>query len=83
MDYTTFHTNIPIFAGNASQSFNFPLNDDNILEPTEQFEVVIQAIHLIGEQQPIPPVVLGAITVANGTILDDDGKLVIFVVLKG
>ena len=40
--------------------------------------MVIKAIHLIGEQQPIPPVVLGAITVANGTILDDDGKLVMF-----
>ena len=29
----------------------------------------------MGKQQPIPPVVLGAITVANGTILDDDVKL--------
>ena len=77
--YTTISINATIFAGNASQSFNVFLNDDNILEPIEQFEVVIKAIHLIGEQQPIPLVVLGAITV---TILDDDGKLVIFLVLK-
>ena len=76
--YTTVSINATIFAGYASQSFNVFLNDDNILAPTEQFEVVIKAIHLIAEQQPIPLVVLGAITVANGTILDDDGKLVIF-----
>ena len=75
VDYTAVFTNITIFAGNTSQSFDVPLYDDNVLEITEQFQVVIKAIHLIGEQQPIPPVVLGAITVANGTILDDDSKL--------
>ena len=78
MDYTTISTNITIFAGNTSQSFNVLLYDDDILETTEQFEVTIKTIHLIGEQQPIPPVVLGAITVANGIVLDDDGKLATF-----
>ena len=63
------------FAGNTSQSFNVFLYDDNIHETSEQFEVIIKTIHPIGEQQPIPLVVLGAITVAYGTILDDDGKL--------
>ena len=78
MDYTTISTNITIFAGNTSQSFNVLLYDDDILETTEQFEVIIKTIHLIGEQQPIAPVVLGAITVANGIVLDDDGKLATF-----
>ena len=76
MDYNTVFKNITIFAGNTSQSFDVSLYDDNVLETTEQFEVVIKAIHLIGEQQPIPLVVLGYITVTNGTILDDDSKLV-------
>ena len=67
--------NVTISVGDMYQLFDVPLNDDNTLEQSEQFEVVIKAIHLIAEQQPIPPVVLGAITVANGTILDDDGKL--------
>ena len=67
--------NVTFSVGDTYQSFNVPLNDDNTLEKSEQLEVVIKAIHPIGEQQPIPPVVLGAITVANGTILDDDGKL--------
>ena len=75
IDYTTVLMNVTFSAGNIYQSFNVPLNDDNTLEQNEQFKVVIKAIHLIGEQQPIPPVVLGATTVANGTILDDDGKI--------
>ena len=68
-------TNVTIPAGSSSQSFNVSLTDDNILEPTEQFEVVIKAIHLIEEQQPIPLVLIGATNVSTGTILDDDGKL--------
>ena len=67
--------NVTFSVGSIYQIFDVTLNNDNTLEQSKQFEVVIKAIHLIGEQQPIPPVVLGAITVANGTILDDDGKL--------
>ena len=74
VDYITVSRNVTFFAGNTSQFFDVPLIDDSILEPTEQFTVVIKAIHLIGEQ-PIPPVVIGGITVATGTILDNDGKL--------
>ena len=75
VDYTTVSTNVTILAGSSSQSFNVSLTDDNILEPTEQFEVVIKAIHLIEEQQLIPLVLIGATNVSTGTILDDDGKL--------
>ena len=50
-------TNLTIFAGSSSLSFNVSLTDDNILEPTEQFEVVIKAIHLIEGEQQIPTVV--------------------------
>ena len=75
VDYTSVLLNVTFSVGDIYQLFNISLTNDNILEQSEQFEVVIKAIHLVGEQQPIPPVVLGAITVANGTILDDDGKL--------
>ena len=73
VDYTSVSRNVTIGAGNVSKVFDVPVNDDNILEPTEKFEAVIKAIHLIGRQQPIPPVVIGLITVATGTILDNDG----------
>jgi len=76
-DYTTTSTNVTFFAGNTSQFFDVPLINDNSLEPTEQFEVVIKAIHLIEDQQPSPPVVIGSTTVANGVIIDNDGKLFI------
>ena len=66
--------NVTFSAGNTSEFFGVPLIDDSVLEPTEQFTVVIKAIHLIGEQ-PIPSVVIGANTEATGTILDNDGKL--------
>ena len=79
VDYTTVLMNVTFSVGDTYQLFNISLTNDNTLEQSEHFEVVIKAIHLIGEQQPIPPVVLGAITVANGTILDDDGKLDIFI----
>ena len=72
VDYTTVFTNVTFPAGNTSQIVIVPLNNDDILEPTEQFQVVIKEIYVIGEE-PIPSVVLGAITEANGTILDDDG----------
>ena len=62
------------FAGYTSQFFDVFLINDSVLEPTEQFTVVIKAIHLIGEQ-PVPPVVIGTNTEATGTILDNDGKL--------
>ena len=75
VDYTTVLINVTFSVGDTYQLFDVSLTNDNTLEQSEQFEVMIKAIHLIGEQQPIPPVVLGAITVANGTILDDDGKL--------
>ena len=78
VDYTSVLMNVTFSVGDTYQLFDVPLNDDNTLEQSEHFEVMIKAIHLIGEQQPIPPVVLGAITVANGTILDDDGKLDMF-----
>jgi len=74
-DYTNASTNVTFSAGDTSQFFNVTLIDDNILEPTEQFEAVIKAIHLIGGQQPIPPVIIGSTTVANGVIVDNDGKL--------
>ena len=61
-------------AGSTSQIVNVTLSDDDILEPTKQYQVFIKAITVTGEK-PIPPVILGDITVANGTILDDDGKL--------
>ena len=77
VDYTTLSTNVTIFAGSSSQSFNVSLTDDNILEPTEQFEIEIKAIHLIGGQQPIPFVLTGAYNVATGTVLDDDGKITV------
>ena len=67
--------NVTFSIEDTYQFIDVPLIDDNVLEQSEQFEVMIKAIHLMAERQPIPPVVLGAITVANGTILDDDGKL--------
>ena len=73
VDYTSVSTNVTIFAGNVSEVFDVPVNDDNVLEPTEQFEAVIKAIHLIEGQEPTQPVLVGAITVATGTILDNDG----------
>ena len=79
VDYTSVLMNLTFSVGDTYQLFNIPLTNDNTLEQSEHFEVVIKAIHLIGEEQPIPPVVLGAITVANGTILDDDGKLDVFI----
>ena len=79
VDYTTVLINVTFSVGDTYQLFNISLTNDNTLEQSEHFEVVIKAIHLIGEQQPIPPVVLGTITVANGTILDDDGKLDVFI----
>lgn len=78
VDYTDVSTNITFFAGSTSQVLNVTLIDDNVLEPTEQFEAVIKAIHLISGQQLIPPVVLGSVTEADGDILDNDGKLYAF-----
>ena len=78
IDFATVSMNVTFLAGNTSQFFDVPLIDDDVLEPTEQFTVVIKAIHLIGEQ-PVPPVVIGTNTEANGTILDDDGNLCILV----
>jgi len=74
-DYTTASTNVTFFAGDRSQFFNVSLIDGNILEPTKQFEAVIKAIHLIEDQQPNPPLIIGSTTVANGVIIDNDGKL--------
>jgi len=74
-DYNITSTNVTFFAGNRHQFLNIPLIDDNILEPTEQFEAVIKAIHLIGGQQPIPPVVIGSTAIVNGVIVDNDGKI--------
>jgi len=74
-DYSAVSTNVTFFAGNTSQFFNVSLVDNNILEPTERFEAAIKAVHLIGGRQPIPPVVIGSTTVANGVIVDNDGKL--------
>ena len=62
------------FAGNTSQILSIILVDDSVLEPTEQFEVEIKAIHLI-EGEPIPSVLIGPNNVTTGIILDDDGKL--------
>ena len=75
VDYISVSRNVTIVAGNVSQTFDVPLIDDNILEPTEQFEAVIKAIHLIEGQEPTQPVLVGEITVATGTILDNDGML--------
>ena len=69
--------NVTFFTGNTSQFFDVPLIDDDVLEPTERFTIVIKAVHLIGEQ-PVPPVMIGANTKATGTILDNDGILHIF-----
>ena len=81
VDYTTVVMNVTFSIEDTYQFIDVPLIDDNVLEQSEQFEVVIKAIHPIGEQQSIPPVVLGAITVANGTILDDDGKFNMYIIL--
>ena len=68
--------------GSTSEFVNVTLNDDDILEPTEQYEVFIKSIIVTGEE-PIPPVVLGDITEATGTILDDDGQLLCWSSSKG
>ena len=72
IDFTTVSTSVTFPAGSTSQIVNVTLNDDDILEPTEQYQVFIKSIIVTGEE-PIPPVVLGDIIVANGTILDNDG----------
>ena len=77
-DYNITSTNVTFFVGNRYQFFNIFLIDDNILEPAKQFGVVIKAIHLIGGQQPNPPVIIGSTTVANGVIIDNDGKIYLF-----
>ena len=58
-------------AGSTSQIVKVTLTDDDIPEPTKQYQVFIKAISVTGEE-PIPPVILGDITVANGIILDND-----------
>lgn len=75
MDYTTVSTNVTFFAGNTSQTFSVPITDDEVLEPSEQFEAVIKAVHYIEGVQPVPPVLLGPNISATGTIFDNDGEL--------
>ena len=75
IDYTAVLINVTFLAGTTSQFFDVPLINDTVLEPTEQFIVEIKAIYLI--EQPVPPVIIGSNTVATGTILDDDGKLLL------
>ena len=75
IDYTTVSINVTFIAGSISQFIDVPLINDTVLEPTEEFTVEIKAIHLM--EQPVPPVVIGSNTVATGTILDDDGKLLL------
>lgn len=74
-DFIAASANVTFPAGSTSQFFNVTLIDDSNLEPTEEFEVVIKAVHLIGGQQPVPPVVIGANTEVTGIILDNDGIL--------
>ena len=71
IDYTTVSTSVMFPGGSTSQIVNVALTDDDIPEPTEQYQVFIKAISVTGEE-PIPPVILGDITVANGIIIDND-----------
>ena len=77
MDYDDVLVNVTFPIGSTSQVVTVTLNDDGILEPTEQFTIEIIGVHFEGEET-VPCLLNGTILEANGEILNNNSKGQVF-----
>ena len=68
-DYSSFNTLIPISRSFVGQQVNIVINDDQLLEDTEQLTVSLQ----LSTGGSSCAVALGSITTATVNIIDNDG----------
>ena len=68
MDYTSGPYTVTFPAGQTTATFDVPINDDNILEGSENFMLTISPSSLLSNVTASDP------DEAKVTILDDDGK---------
>jgi len=73
IDYNDVLVNVTFPAGSTSQVVTVNLNDDGILEPTEQFTIEIIGVYHEGDET-VPCLLDGLVLMASGEILSNESK---------